>query len=159
MTNIYNFSIDLLDGTNLNFNDLRGKTLILANTASKCGYTPQYNDLQKLYEKYKDKGLVIIGFPCGQFGGQEFGTSDEIQSFCSLNYGVTFPITKKIKVNGKDANPIFEYLKDNLTGLLGIKDIKWNFTKFLIDKDGNPVKRFAPADQVSEIEKELINIL
>ncbi len=159
MTNIYDFSINLLDGTNLNFNDLRGKTLILVNTASKCGYTPQYKDLQNLYEKYNDKGLVIIGFPCGQFGGQEFGTSEEIQSFCSLNYGVTFPITEKIKVNGKEANPIFEYLKDNLAGLLGIKDIKWNFTKFLIDKDGNPVKRFAPADQVSEIEKELMNIL
>jgi glutathione peroxidase len=128
-----------------------GKTVLVVNTASKCGLTPQYEGLQKLYEKYQDKGLAILGFPCNQFANQEPGDNKSIAEGCLVNYGVTFPMFSKVDVNGKNAHPIFKYLKDQLPGTIG-KSIKWNFTKFLIDKDGNPVKRFAPTTKPEDME-------
>ena len=136
----------------------KGKTIIIVNTASKCGLTPQYEGLEKLYNKYKDKGLVILGFPCNQFANQESGSANEIQEFCQLNYGVTFPMFDKIEVNGKNAHPIFVYLKNELGGIFG-NSVKWNFTKFVIDKNGKPVKRFAPTTKPESMEVFLKNIL
>lgn len=133
------------------FKDLEGKVVLIVNVASKCGFTPQYDGLEKLYQKYKDQGLEIIGFPCNQFGSQEPGSSDEIQSFCKLNYGVSFPIMNKINVNGNDADPVYNFLKSQKSGLLGFKGIKWNFEKFLIDKKGNVVERFSSLSKPESI--------
>ena len=130
------------------------------NTASKCGFTPQYKGLEDLYQKYKDQGLEVLGFPCNQFGNQEPGSNNEIEEFCTLNYGVTFPMFSKVDVNGDSADPLFKFLTSNKKGLLGSSKIKWNFTKFLVDKDGNPVKRFAPTttpEQISEDIEEILN--
>lgn len=138
--------------------DYRGKTLVVVNTASKCGLTPQYRGLEELYQKYRDQGLVVLGFPCNQFGNQEPGSADDIQEFCSLNYGVSFPMFAKVEVNGKNTHPIFAYLKGKLGGLLGSR-IKWNFTKFVIDKNGQAVKRFAPTAKPAEMEPFLKSIL
>ncbi len=158
-TTLYDFEAVKLNGERLRLDYYKGKTIIVVNTASKCGLTPQYEGLEKLYQKYKDKGLVILGFPCNQFGNQEKGTSDEIQEFCQVNYGVSFPMFEKIEVNGKDAHPLFKFLKSKLTGgLLGSK-IKWNFTKFLIDKDGTPVKRFAPTTKPEKMKKDIEKII
>jgi glutathione peroxidase len=136
----------------------QGKTILVVNTASKCGLTPQYEGLEKLYQKYKDKGLVILGFPCNQFANQESGDEKSISEGCLINYGVSFPMFSKIDVNGETAHPIYKYLKSELNGILGSK-IKWNFTKFLIDSDGNPVKRFAPVTTPETIDKYLESIL
>jgi glutathione peroxidase len=156
---IYEFQTTSLRGSPINLSDYEGKVIMIVNTASKCGLTPQYEGLQKLHETYKDKGLVIIGFPCNQFGGQEPGDAKDISENCLINYGVTFLMTHKVDVNGDNADPIFKYLKDALPGILGLKDIKWNFGKFLVGKDGLPSKRFAPTtepkDLVEDIEKLL----
>ena len=136
----------------------KGKTILIVNTASKCGFTPQYAGLQKLYENYQEKGLVILGFPCNQFGNQEPGDENSIAENCLVNYGVTFPMFSKVKVNGQDTHPLFKYLKEQLPGTLG-KSIKWNFTKFLIDKKGNPVKRFAPTTKPEDIEKNILEAM
>ena len=157
--NFYDFEAQKLNGENVSMNEFKGKTVVVVNTASKCGLTPQYEGLEKLYQQHKDKGLVVLGFPCNQFGNQESGTSDQIQEFCQLNYGVSFPMFEKIEVNGKNAHPIFKYLKSKLSGGLFGSKIKWNFTKFLIDKDGKPVKRFAPTTTPKNMEKVILQTL
>jgi len=159
LTTIYNFSATLINGQELKLSDLKGKVLLIVNTASKCGFTPQYKDLESLYKKYNEKGLMILGFPCNQFGNQEPGDSTEILKFCQLNYDVTFPVFKKIEVNGENEHPLFKFLKSKLPGLMGTKTIKWNFTKFLVDNEGNPLKRYAPKDSINSIEKDIIPLL
>ncbi len=153
-TNFYQLSAKSLQGKEIKMEDYKGKTVLVVNTASKCGLTPQYEGLENLYEKYKDKGLVVLGFPCNQFANQEPGDEKSISEGCIINYGVTFPMFSKIDVNGETAHPIFKYLKSKLTGTLGSK-IKWNFTKFLVDKEGNPVKRFSPTTKPEKIDKYL----
>ena len=139
--------------------DAEGQVLLIVNTASKCGFTPQFDGLEKLYQKYKDQGFVVLGFPCNQFGSQDPGSNDDIQDFCRVNYGVTFAMHQKIDVNGAAAHPLYEHLKAEAPGVLGSKAIKWNFTKFLVDRQGNVVKRFAsrvaPADLEDKIEAQL----
>ena len=154
-TSIYDFKINSLQGEAVNLEAFKGKTLLIVNTASKCGLTPQYKGLESIYQKHSDH-LEILGFPCNQFGHQEPGSEAEIQDFCSLNYGVSFPMFEKIDVNGTGTHPLFQFLKSEARGLLGSQDIKWNFTKFLVDKFGNVVKRYAPTDTPESIEKELI---
>lgn len=158
MGNIYEFSATSLQGKEVDFESYKGKTILIVNTASSCGLTPQFEGLEDIYEKYKDKGLVILGFPCNQFGNQEAGDEKSIEAGCVLNYGVTFPMFSKIEVNGKDAHPIYKYLKKSLPGFPG-NWIKWNFTKFLIDKNGKPLKRFAPWDKPEKIENYLEKLL
>ncbi|HEY1707076.1 MAG TPA: glutathione peroxidase [Rhizomicrobium sp.] len=159
MTSIYDFKARSLDGREIDLAQFKGKTLLIVNTASKCGFTPQYEGLEKLYEEYKDKGLTIIGFPCNQFGAQEPGGSEEIGQFCMKNYGVSFPMMEKIDVNGPGAHPLYNWLKGEAPGVLGTRNIKWNFTKFLVNKDGAVVERFGsitkPADLAKPIEKVL----
>ncbi len=145
MTHLYDFDVELNNKKTLHLRELQGRKVLLVNTASKCGFTPQYAGLQKLADEQAD-GLVVIGFPCNQFGAQEPGSDQEIESFCQANYGVSFPLSKKIEVNGKQADPLFQYATHALPGLLGSTRIKWNFTKFLFDEHGDPVKRFAPKD-------------
>lgn len=156
---IYDFSATLPNKKDISLEEYKGKVILVVNTASKCGLTPQYEGLESLYKKYKDQGLVILGFPCDQFANQEFGDDDQIQSFCKVNYGVTFPVFSKIDVNGGNTHPIFQYLKSTLPGLLGIQAIKWNFTKFLIDRNGKPVKRFAPNTEPASFEKDIVELL
>ncbi|MEE4193895.1 MAG: glutathione peroxidase [Anaerolineae bacterium] len=139
----YDLSAKTIQGEEQSMKDYEGKAVLVVNTASKCGFTPQYEGLQKLYDQYKDKGLVILGFPCDQFANQEPGSEEEIAQFCQMNYGVNFPMFSKIDVNGKNEHPVFKLLKKETKSRLG-KGIKWNFTKFLVDKDGNPVKRYEP---------------
>ena len=146
MTSVYDFSAKTIDGDEQKLSAYKGKTLLVVNVASKCGFTPQYTGLEALYEKFKDKGLVVLGFPCDQFGHQESGDENEIKNFCSLNYDVKFPLFAKIEVNGANTHPLYKYLKAQAKGLLGSESIKWNFTKFLIDKDGKVMTRYAPAD-------------
>ncbi|HOJ66147.1 MAG: glutathione peroxidase [Paludibacteraceae bacterium] len=157
--NFYDFEAKKINGENISMQQFKGKTVLVVNTASKCGLTPQFEGLEKMYEKYKDKGLVILGFPCNQFAHQDPGSSSEISEFCVVNYGVTFPMFEKVDVNGKNAHPIFKYLKSQLKGGLFGSKIKWNFTKFVIDKNGNPVKRFAPTVTPEKIEKYIEKIL
>lgn len=159
MTNIYDFTAQTTGGGQQALSDYRGKVLLVVNTASKCGFTPQFAGLEELYEKYRDKGLVILGFPCNQFANQDPGSNDEIQEFCQLNYGVTFPMFGKVEVNGRGADPIFKHLKKAAPGALGTERIKWNFTKFLIDAEGNVVKRYAPTDKPKAIEKDIVKLL
>ncbi len=140
----YQFTAHTLQGEEVTMKDYAGKVIIVVNTASKCGFTPQYGELEQLYRTYKERGLVILGFPCNQFANQEPGSTNDIEQTCYVNYGVTFPMFEKVKVNGGDAHPIFKYLKKELPALLG-KSIKWNFTKFILDTKGKPVKRFAPS--------------
>jgi glutathione peroxidase len=143
MTEIYNFKVNTLKRKEISLNDFKGKVILIVNTASKCGLTKQYEGLENLYQKYKSKDFIVIGFPCNQFGNQEPGNSKDIESGCIIDYGVTFPMMEKIEVNGNNENPLYTYLKQQLPGVL-TNSIKWNFTKFLIDKDGKPVKRFKP---------------
>jgi glutathione peroxidase len=154
----YKFKANSLQNKEVSMESYKGKVVLIVNVASKCGFTPQYKGLEALYLKHKDKGLVILGFPCNQFAGQEPGSEKDIAEFCSLNYGVTFPLFMKIEVNGKNSHPLYVYLKDKLPGTLG-NDIKWNFTKFLIGKKGNPIQRYAPTtkpeDIAGDIEKAL----
>ena len=156
---IYEFKIKSLQGKEIDFQDYKNKVILIVNTASKCGYTPQYAGLQSLYLKYKDSGLVILGFPCNQFGGQEPGDKDEIQNSCLINFGVSFPIFEKVDVNGANAHPLFDYVKSSLPGIFGIKRIPWNFTKFLFDKNGKPIKRFATITKPEKIEAEIQKLL
>lgn len=147
----YTLEATKINGDVVSMSAYKGKTIIVVNTASKCGFTPQFEGLQKLYEKYKDQGLIILGFPCNQFGKQDPGKGEEIQEFCQINYGVTFPIFDKVDVNGSNTHPIFKYLKSHLSGFLGSR-IKWNFTKFIIDKNGKPIKRFGPTTKPEDME-------
>ncbi len=140
---IYQFSAKSIDGKEVSLQQFAGNVLLIVNTASKCGFTPQYKELQQLYEKYHERGFFVLGFPCNQFGNQEPGSEEEISEFCELNYGVTFPMFAKIDVNGNNAHPLFTYLKEQAPGILGSKAIKWNFTKFLVDRKGRVVNRFA----------------
>jgi len=157
-TNIYEFSAKSLRGKDVSLEDYSGKVVLIVNTASKCGFTPQYKGLEELYIKYKDRGLVILGFPCNQFGKQEPGSETDISQGCLINYGVTFPMFSKVNVNGVDAHPLFKYLKDSMPGTFG-KSIKWNFTKFLIGRDGKPVDRFSPITSPSRIESYIVDLL
>jgi glutathione peroxidase len=159
MSTVYDFSPQTKGGKPMSLEDYRGKVLLVVNTASKCGFTPQFGGLEELYQKYKDKGLVILGFPCNQFGKQDPGSDDEIQEFCQLNYGVSFPMLAKIDVNGSNADPLFQHLKKEAPGALGTEAIKWNFTKFLIDTEGNVVKRYAPKDKPSAIGRDIEKLL
>ena len=133
--------------------------MVIVNTASKCGFTPQYEGLEKVYQQYKDKGLVVLGFPCNQFGAQEPGGKEDIQEFCQLNYGVSFPMFDKIDVNGNDTHPLYEYLKKQATGVLGSESIKWNFTKFLVDRDGKVIDRFAPTTKPEDMVRDIEALL
>ena len=144
MTSIYDFSAETLDGRPAPLGDYRGKVVLIVNTASKCGFTGQYAGLEKLYKRFRDRGLVVLGFPCNQFGSQEPGNAAEIASFCSLTYDVQFPMMRKIDVNGPKAHPLYAYLKKAKKGVLGTESIKWNFTKFLVDRNGQVTSRFAP---------------
>ena len=148
-----------LDGTPENFADYSQKTLLIVNVASNCGFTPQYNDLQQLYLDFNDKGFEILAFPCNQFGAQEPGTGDEIKNFCKSNYNITFPMYSKIDVNGVKEHKLYTYLKKRAPGVLGTTKIKWNFTKFLIDRENINVKRYAPQTTVVEIRKDLVGII
>ena len=180
MKNIYDFKVRNNKGVEVDFAQYEGKVLMIVNTASKCGFTPQYDGLEALYQKYKDQGLVIIGFPCDQFAGQEPGSNEQIEEFCRLNHGVTFPLMAKTEVNGANAEPIFEYLKSQAPTeeykglkakathamLKGISksvekdsDILWNFTKFLVNRDGSIVKRYAPTTEPKDIEKDINSML
>jgi glutathione peroxidase len=155
MTTVYDFSAKTIDGKARKLADYKGKVLLVVNTASQCGFTPQYKGLEALYERYKDKGFTVLGFPSNQFGQQEPGPDSEIAEFCEMNYGVTFPMFSKIDVNGDAAHPLFKYLTSNKKGLLGSEAIKWNFTKFLIDKGGKVVERYAPTTKPEDLEKDI----
>ncbi len=159
MTAITDIPVRTADGAETTLADYAGKVLLIVNTASKCGFTPQYADLEALHRTYGERGFAVLGFPCNQFGGQEPGDAEEIANFCSLTYDVSFPVFAKIDVNGEDAAPLFEELKTRAPGVLGSKSIKWNFTKFLVDRAGNPVERYAPTtsprDLTGDIEKLL----
>ena len=154
MTSIYDFSATSIGGTDTPLDTYRGKAVLVVNTASKCGFTPQYKGLEKLYEDYADKGLVVLGFPCDQFGHQEPGSETDIEQFCELNYGVTFPMFAKIEVNGDNAHPLYRWLRSAKRGLLGNR-IKWNFTKFLVDKNGNVLKRYGSTTKPDKIAADI----
>jgi glutathione peroxidase len=159
MSEIYEYSVKDKDDSEIKMGDYRGKTLLIVNTASKCGFTPQYDGLNKLQKKYADQGFSVLAFPCNQFGKQEPGSNSEIQDFCSLNFDVSFPVLAKIDVNGENEEPLFGHLKSEKPGIMGSKGIKWNFTKFLVDKNGEVLKRFSSKTTPSEIEKEIESIL
>ncbi len=154
----YSFKAVSLKGKEISMDQYKGKVVVIVNTASKCGFTPQYADLEKLYQQYKDKGLVILGFPCNQFGKQEPGTAKDISEGCLINYGVSFPMFSKVDVNGENAHPLFSYLKSALPGLITNR-VKWNFTKFVIDSEGNPVKRYAPITSPLKMEQLIVSLL
>ncbi|MGE6959071.1 glutathione peroxidase [Bacillus thuringiensis] len=156
---VYDFSAKTITGEEKSLKDYKGKALLIVNVASKCGFTPQYKGLQEVYDKYKDQGLEILGFPCNQFGGQEPGTEADITSFCELNYGVNFPMFAKVDVKGDKAHPLYTYMIEQAPGLLGMKAVKWNFTKFLIGKDGKVVGRFAPQTKPVDLEVEIEKVL
>lgn len=158
MASIYDFKAVRNNGTELDLADFKGKVLMIVNTASKCGFTPQYKGLEALYQKYKDQGLVILGFPCDQFAHQEPGDDAQIAQFCEINFGVTFPLMKKIDVNGDNADPVFKFLKSKTRGLLG-SSVKWNFTKFLISRDGSRIERFAPVTTPESLDKKIADWL
>jgi len=156
---IYDIEVQTLSGEKKTLNELRGKVLLIVNTASKCGFTPQYKGLETLHETYAGDGLAILGFPCNQFGAQEPGSEEEIGEFCELNFGVQFPMHAKLDVNGTDTHPLFKKLKHDAPGLLGSEAIKWNFTKFLVDREGNVVERFAPATTPQKLESKVKSLL
>ena len=155
---IYDFTMWDSFGDEIPFSTYEGKVLLIVNTASKCGFTPQFQGLQELYDTYAERGLEILGFPCNQFAGQDPGTNDEIRSFCQINYGVTFPIFEKINVNGKNAAPLYQYLKKQKSGALGSR-IQWNFTKFLVDRKGNVVARYAPDVKPEDLKADIERLL
>lgn len=160
MTNtVYQFDMPLNTGESKQFEDYKDQVLLIVNTASKCGFTPQYDGLQNLYDKYKEKGFQVLGFPCDQFGHQEPGDDTQIEQFCSLNFNVNFPLFKKSDVNGTDASPLFKFLKESAPGLLGSKSIKWNFTKFLVNRDGEVVKRYGSNAKPESIAKDIEKLL
>jgi glutathione peroxidase len=155
MSTIYDFEARQMNGTTVPLEQYRGKALLIVNTASACGFTPQFGGLEALHEKYGQRGLAVMGFPCNQFGSQDPGSNEEIASFCQLNYGVTFPMMAKIDVNGPTADPLFKWLTAEAPGILGSKAIKWNFTKFLVGKDGQLIKRYAPNDKPEDMAKDI----
>jgi glutathione peroxidase len=155
MASIYDFSAKTIDGAEQKLDAYRGKTMLIVNVASKCGFTPQYEGLEALYRKFEGQGFVVLGFPCDQFGHQEPGNEDEIKNFCSLTYDVTFPMFAKIDVNGSQTHPLWKYLKHEAKGVLGSEAIKWNFTKFLVAKDGDVLRRYAPADTPKSLENDV----
>jgi glutathione peroxidase len=155
MTTVYDFSATTIDGKPRKLADYKGKVLLVVNTASKCGFTPQYKGLEELYKKYAAKGFAVLGFPSNQFGQQEPGPESEIAEFCEMNYGVTFPMFAKVDVNGDAAHPLFKYLTSTKKGLLGSEGIKWNFTKFLVDKNGEVVERYAPTTKPEDLAKDI----
>ena len=159
MTTIADFTVTTKRGEEVDLDSKLGKVLLVVNTASKCGFTPQYDGLEKLYQDFGDRGFEVLGFPCNQFGGQEPGNADEIEEFCKVNFGLTFPLMAKVDVNGPDASPLFDWMKKEAPGLMGSKSIKWNFTKFLIDREGNVVKRYAPTDSPASIAKDIEKLL
>jgi glutathione peroxidase len=159
VSTIFDITADSLAGTPVNLSQYKGQVLLIVNTASKCGFTPQYKGLEAVYEQFKDKGAVVLGFPCNQFGGQEPGQAEEIGAFCEKNYGVTFPLFAKIDVNGDHAHPLFQKLKKDAPGILGTEAIKWNFTKFLIRKDGSVYNRYAPATKPEELIADIEKLL
>jgi glutathione peroxidase len=156
---IYDIAAKTIDGSEQKLDAYKGKVLLVVNVASKCGFTPQYKGLEELYRKYKDQGLVVLGFPSDQFGHQEPGDENEIKNFCSLTYDVSFPMFAKIDVNGANAHPLYQHLKSEATGILGSEGIKWNFTKFLIDKSGKVVKRYGSVDTPASIDKDIAKLL
>jgi glutathione peroxidase len=156
---LYDVSVKGSDGKSVSMGNWRGKVLLIVNVASKCGFTPQYKGLEELHKKYASKGLVVLGFPCNQFGSQEPGTAQEIQSFCELNFGVTFPVLGKVEVNGAGADPLYQYLKKQKRGFLGISTIKWNFTKFLVARDGKVTARYAPTATPESLEADVVKLL
>ncbi|OZG73718.1 glutathione peroxidase [Hahella sp. CCB-MM4] len=156
---IYDIKVEDIQGHEKSLADFKGKVLLIVNTASKCGFTPQFKGLEKLYEEYKDQGLEILGFPCNQFMQQDPGSNSEIAEFCELNYGVSFPMFSKIDVNGDNTHPLYKYLKKEAKGLMGSEGIKWNFTKFLVDRDGKVVDRFPPTAEPGKLEKPLKKLL
>ena len=155
MTNAYQFEATTIDGQTLPLSTLKGKVLLVVNTASACGFTPQFAGLETLHQTYGERGLVVMGFPCNQFGHQDPGSNDEILGFCQRNYGVNFPMMAKVEVNGTNAHPLFAWLKQSAPGFLGTEGIKWNFTKFLVDKEGQVIKRYAPTDSPASIAKDI----
>jgi len=159
MTDLTAILITAADGSETDLSPFAGKVLLIVNTASKCGFTPQYAGLEALYRKYEDRGFAVLAFPCNQFGAQEPGDAEEIASFCSLTYDVTFPVFAKVDVNGADAAPLFRHLKSAAKGVLGSEAIKWNFTKFLVDRDGNVVERYAPTTTPEAIEQDIERLL
>lgn len=159
MSTVYEYSAKRIDGQEQSIDAYRGKALLIVNVASKCGYTPQYAGLESLYRKYKDQGLMILGFPCNQFLSQEPGDEQAIQQFCSLNYDVSFPIFSKIDVNGDGTHPLYQFLKKSAKGVLGTEAIKWNFTKFLVSKDGEHIERFATATKPEEMDADIQRVL
>ncbi|HEX6999143.1 MAG TPA: glutathione peroxidase [Gammaproteobacteria bacterium] len=159
MTRAYDFTAVDIDGRERPLSEHEGKVLLIVNVASKCGFTPQYEGLEALWRRHRDQGLVVLGFPCDQFGHQEPGDEAEIKRFCSLNYDVTFPLFAKIEVNGPNTHPLYRWLKDSQRGLFRTRAIKWNFTKFLIGRDGRVLRRYAPADTPARIEKDLAAVL
>ncbi|KPB06588.1 glutathione peroxidase [Bacillus sp. CHD6a] len=159
LATIYDFTAPDIRGNEVLLSEYKDYVLLIVNTASKCGFTPQFEELEELYKEYKDKKFMVLGFPCNQFGNQEPGKEEEISEFCQLNYGVSFPMFSKVDVNGDDAHPLFDYLKENAKGLLGSKAVKWNFTKFLVDRDGNVVERFASATSPSKMKNDIEKLL
>ncbi len=156
---IADFTVKMPGGKDLSLADKAGKVLLVVNTASKCGFTPQYDGLEALWRKYGDRGFEVLAFPCNQFGGQEPGNAEEIESFCKVNFGVSFPLMAKIEVNGDDADPLYNWLKAEAPGVLGTKGIKWNFTKFLIGRDGKVVRRYAPTDKPEKLAADIEALL
>ncbi len=156
---IYDFEVKTIDGETVRLDRYRGKTLLIVNTASQCGYTPQYTGLESLYQKYQSRDLVVLGFPCNQFGEQEPGDEKEIKEFCSLRFNVSFPMFAKVDVNGDAAHPLYKYLKKESKGILGTESVKWNFTKFLVDKTGKVLERYAPNVKPEELEGDLTKVL
>ena len=159
MTSVHDFTAKSLSGEDVSLADFRGKVLLIVNTASKCGFTPQYAGLEKLHEELSPRGFAVLGFPCNQFGQQEPGDAQEIQKFCSLSYNVTFPMFAKIDVNGANAHPLYEFLKSEKSGLLGIEAIKWNFSKFLVDQQGRVVERYAPTTTPASLKGDIEALL
>ena len=159
MTTVHDYSARAIDGTERPLRDFAGKVLLVVNVASKCGFTPQYTGLESLQRKFQDRGFAVLGFPCDQFGHQEPGNEEEIRNFCSLNYDVTFPLFSKIEVNGAGAHPLYEHLKSAAKGILGTEGIKWNFTKFLVDRNGQVVRRYAPKDKPESLQQDIEALL
>lgn len=159
MASVYDYSAKTITGEDKPIAAFKGQVLLIVNTASKCGFTPQFKGLEELYEKYRDKGFNVLGFPCNQFLSQDPGSNEQISEFCELNYGVTFPMFAKIDVNGEDAHPLFKHLTSAAPGLLGSKAVKWNFTKFLVDRSGNVVSRYAPATKPEDIAADVEKLL
>ncbi|MCM3031441.1 MULTISPECIES: glutathione peroxidase [unclassified Niallia] len=156
---VYDFEVKKINGEEVSLNDYKGKVLVIVNTASKCGFTPQFKELQSIFEEYNDKGFAVLGFPCNQFMNQEPGAEDEILEFCELNYGVTFPMFAKVEVNGKNADPLYKHLSNEAPGAMGLKAIKWNFTKFLVDRSGKVVKRYSPNASPYEMKEDIEKLL